>query len=280
MSLQQEVIKLEGIIHDLYLSGSKRIRALILEFFDDIEDEENMFFGWLPEKPMHADIYRRLTDTEIKKWNRRMNRLGFDGDFKRISRKQAISLLMNYKISLFFDDLKKEFKYTLSNVYREGIEGEYDILKRYLDKEGIQPEQDIKKLYDSVYEQPTGNDQKTIDKRMDEKRIKLSNDLKQSLFRSLIQDEKPSLNRSARNTNNDMKRFLSYESSRILHSSIKKCFDAFGVERYELIAVLDSRTSDICRGMNGKVFSTREYEIGVTAPPFHQHCRTTVSPIQ
>lgn len=51
-----------------------------------------------------------------------------------------------------------------------------------------------------------------------------------------------------------------------------------GVEKYEVVATLDLRTSDICRKLDGKVFDVKDYERGVTAPPFHVYCRSTTVP--
>jgi SPP1 gp7 family putative phage head morphogenesis protein len=50
------------------------------------------------------------------------------------------------------------------------------------------------------------------------------------------------------------------------------------VDRYQYLATLDSRTSDICREMDGKVFTTKEGQIGVNIPPLHPHCRSTTIP--
>ncbi|MGX4583357.1 minor capsid protein [Paenibacillus chitinolyticus] len=47
------------------------------------------------------------------------------------------------------------------------------------------------------------------------------------------------------------------------------------VQKYEVLATLDKRTSNVCRGMDGKVFSLSEMEVGVNYPPFHVRCRTT-----
>ena len=58
----------------------------------------------------------------------------------------------------------------------------------------------------------------------------------------------------------------------------KDGFRELGVEQYEIVATLDSATSEICREMDGKVFSMSEYESGSTAPPFHVWCRTTTVP--
>ncbi len=51
-----------------------------------------------------------------------------------------------------------------------------------------------------------------------------------------------------------------------------------GGDHYEIVAVLDSRTSDICQSENHKVYSVKEYEPGRTAPPFHVRCRSTIRP--
>ena len=57
--------------------------------------------------------------------------------------------------------------------------------------------------------------------------------------------------------------------------------DAFrdlGVEQYEFVATLDSRTSETCREMDGKVLPLSEFKPGITAPPLHCHCRSTTCP--
>ena len=49
-----------------------------------------------------------------------------------------------------------------------------------------------------------------------------------------------------------------------------------GLEYYMYDAHLDSRTSAICREMDGKYFKITEKEIGVNAPPLHVNCRSGV----
>ena len=56
------------------------------------------------------------------------------------------------------------------------------------------------------------------------------------------------------------------------------CFHSLGVEQFEIVATLDSLTSEICRMMDGKHFLMTDYQPGVTAPPFHPGCRSTTVP--
>ena len=57
-----------------------------------------------------------------------------------------------------------------------------------------------------------------------------------------------------------------------------QAYEDLGVEQYEILATLDSHTSEICRGMDGKRFPTKDRQVGVTAPPFHVRCRSTTIP--
>ncbi len=48
-----------------------------------------------------------------------------------------------------------------------------------------------------------------------------------------------------------------------------------GVNRYQILVTLDHRTSEICRAQDLKIYATKDYKPGVTAPPFHARCRST-----
>jgi len=68
------------------------------------------------------------------------------------------------------------------------------------------------------------------------------------------------------------------ESAFFSSASQRDSFSNLGVEKYEIVATLDSKTSSICQMMNGKVFDLKDFEPGVTASPFHGRCRTFQSP--
>lgn len=51
-----------------------------------------------------------------------------------------------------------------------------------------------------------------------------------------------------------------------------------GVEKYQFIATLDRRTSDICRSMDMKIIPVKDFQPGVTAPPLHCWCRSCTVP--
>lgn len=65
------------------------------------------------------------------------------------------------------------------------------------------------------------------------------------------------------------------------HVQTQSALDRFreaGFEEYEILATMDKRTSKICKEQDGKVYKILEYQPGITAPPFHPYCRTTIIP--
>lgn len=68
------------------------------------------------------------------------------------------------------------------------------------------------------------------------------------------------------------------ESAYFSAEAQEKAFNDLDVEKFEIVATLDSSTSDICRELDGTVTDMKDYEAGVTAPPFHVYCRSTTIP--
>ena len=56
-------------------------------------------------------------------------------------------------------------------------------------------------------------------------------------------------------------------------------YNAVGCTKYEYCAYLDSRTSEMCRSMDGKIFDIKDYSPGVNAPPLHANCRSCILPV-
>ena len=52
-----------------------------------------------------------------------------------------------------------------------------------------------------------------------------------------------------------------------------------GIEKYEFLAEIDSRTSEICKKLNGKVFAMKDAVVGENLPPLHPNCRSTILPV-
>lgn len=73
-------------------------------------------------------------------------------------------------------------------------------------------------------------------------------------------------------------RLIMTEEAYFSSAAQRDCFNDLDVEQYEIVATLDSHTSDICRSLDGKHFPMKDFQAGVTAPPFHVYCRSTTVP--
>lgn len=70
------------------------------------------------------------------------------------------------------------------------------------------------------------------------------------------------------------------EGTHIVNSATTQRYREFGLKYYQLHIHLDNRTSAICKRLAkvDKTYALDEAEPGVTAPPFHYNCRTTMIP--
>ena len=46
------------------------------------------------------------------------------------------------------------------------------------------------------------------------------------------------------------------------------------IDKYEFCAVLDAKTSEICRSLDGQIFETKKAAVGTNYPPMHPFCRS------
>lgn len=73
-------------------------------------------------------------------------------------------------------------------------------------------------------------------------------------------------------------RLVMTEQAFFASAAQKEAFNDLDVEEFEIVATLDSRTSPICQSMDGQHFPMKDYQPGVTAPPFHPWCRSCTCP--
>lgn len=112
---------------------------------------------------------------------------------------------------------------------------------------------------------------------------KLISEVHNELSRNIMLGADPqkaidSLAKKMNTSKNNAGRLVMTEEAYFSSAAQKDCFESLGVEQYEIVATLDSHTSDICRSLDGKRFPMKDYQPGVTAPPFHVYCRSTTVP--
>ena len=73
-------------------------------------------------------------------------------------------------------------------------------------------------------------------------------------------------------------RLVMTESAYFSSAAQKDCFNSLGVEQYRIVASFDRDTCSLCAQLDGKVFRMSDYQVGLTAPPFHPWCRCCTCP--
>lgn len=138
-------------------------------------------------------------------------------------------------------------------------------------------------LIDKILNRPWAPDGKNFSDRVWSNKQKLINELNTTLTQGIILGKDPSKIINAMSKKLDVSktaagRLVMTESAAFASRAQEDCFKELGVKEYEIVATLDSHTSEICQDMDGKVFKMSEREIGLNAPPFHVNCRTTTVP--
>lgn len=136
----------------------------------------------------------------------------------------------------------------------------------------------------ALIDKPWASDGKTWRERVESDRIKTANELNKEFTTAIIRGDDAektveSVSRRMIISRNNAGRLIMTELAAIRSSADEAVYHAYGVEKYQLIATLDRRTSKICRFMHLSIFPVSSFERGVTAPPFHPHCRTVTVPL-
>lgn len=138
-------------------------------------------------------------------------------------------------------------------------------------------------MIDKIIRKPWAQDGSNFSDRIWKNKEKLVNTLHTELSQCIIRGENP-INAAQRVAKamdvslRQAKTLVFTESAAISSAARKDCLESLGVEKYEIVATLDSKTSEICREMDGKVCDMKDYQVGVTAPPFHPNCRSCTCP--
>lgn len=131
---------------------------------------------------------------------------------------------------------------------------------------------------------PTDWSGKNWSERLWKDREKLGKKLKQTLergitqgigYRKMARELKAEVGTSFNNAFRLIRTESAFIQGDINKNAYTEAANELGLDEYVYDAFLDSRTSGICRELDGKRFKISEMQIGVNAPPMHPNCRST-----
>lgn len=199
-----------------------------------------------------------------------------------ISRLEALQIQTQNSLETMFAQQMGTMKKALSDVYASGY-----YHTAYTVQQGFGLGWDIAGLdqaqIEKVLSKPWAVDGYNFSTRIWNSKTKLIGEVHNELSKNLLTGADPqkaidSLAKKMGTSKNNAGRLVMTEQAYFSSAAQKDCFNDLDVEEYEIVATLDSHTSDICRSLDGKVFKMSDYKPGVTAPPFHVYCRSTTAP--
>jgi len=199
-----------------------------------------------------------------------------------ISRLEALQIQTQNSLETMFAQQMGTMKKALSDVYASGY-----YHTAYTVQQGFGLGWDIAGLdraqIEKVLSKPWAVDGYNFSTRIWDSKTKLIGEVHNELSKNLLTGADPqkaiaSLAKKMGTSKSNAGRLVMTEQAYFSSAAQKDCFNDLDVEEYEIVATLDSHTSDICRSLDGKVFKMSDYKPGVTAPPFHVYCRSTTAP--
>lgn len=199
-----------------------------------------------------------------------------------ISRLEALQIQTQNSLETMFTQQMGTMKKALSDVYASGY-----YHTAYTVQQGFGLGWDIAGLdqaqIEKVLSKPWAVDGYNFSTRIWNSKTKLIGEVHNELSKNLLTGADPqkaidSLAKKMGTSKSNAGRLVMTEQAYFSGAAQKDCFNDLDVEEYEIVATLDSHTSDICRSLDGRVFKMSDYKPGVTAPPFHVYCRSTTAP--
>lgn len=199
-----------------------------------------------------------------------------------ISRLESLQLQLQQHVERLYGEQIKGFERLIKEVYQEQYyHGIFEIQKGFEIGFTMQALNDVQLT--KIINKPWTADGLTFSHKIWRDRNLLLDTLHKELIQSVVRGESPDrmisvIQKKMNTSRSSAARLVMTESAFFSASAQKDVFNELDVERYEVVATLDTKTSKICQSLDGEVFKMVDFEPGVTANPFHARCRSTTAP--
>lgn len=199
-----------------------------------------------------------------------------------ISRLEALKIQTQQSMEVLFGNELDEVDKMASKTYTDNYyHTMYEVQKGF--NVGFNITSIDKNKLQKIVNKPWAVDEKNFSERIWGNKVKLINELHQQLTRMCLTGDSPDsvikyMEKKFNTSKSQAGNLVMTESAYFSSLARQDCFKDLDVEKYEIVATLDSHTSSICQEQDGKVYNMKDYQPGVTAPPFHNYCRSTTVP--
>ena len=282
---ERSVLEYENALLDAYRVALREIKKDLESFFSKYAREN---------KVTYAEARRRLVSAEMKEfqatvkmwldyarqngWNRvYIQYLEKLLNMKYITRLEMLEADIRYQIELIENTKEKNIKdlmeinylaayYVRYHDFATGAEMSvrFDTIDAHTLAQAV-----AKKWDEGNYSTRVWNDRNRLVKAM-------ATILPQSFSRGLNVNKLGDMLAKELNVSQNRGRTLARtEINNICNQADLAVYRAAGIEKYQFVATLDLRTSEICRSMDNTVHEVSQARTGINFPPMHPNCRST-----
>ena len=286
---------------EMYQAGEMRVNqyfARLEKAFNQTKRElqktiEAFYFRYAKENGLsYAEAQKRLDKEElgelkdfialamqnIGKYNQTVNNMSIKA---RITRYQALEAEVDAILrQLYAVDYEAMAEETMREVYEESYYRTWYNIDQYRGFHAafskVEP-----RIVETLLEYPFNG--ANFSSRLWKQKDHLQTQLMESLTTMMIQGRHPStlakdFAKKMQSKKFDAYRLLHTESSFLMSEATHAGYKEDGVEKYQILATLDSKTCGVCGELDGDVHEVDKAVVGVNMPPFHPLCRCTDTP--
>ena len=285
---EKDILDYAESLKKQYTGAANRIEEEIQKFYGKFAVDNNYTM---------ADLKKLLNRDELKSFKESIKDIAayakehkLDKDFEtqikilraksKISRLDELKTKINFEVEKLYSDVNDSLGEQLQKSFEDGYYKTIFNQQKFLgfsDNFAMLNQKAIQKAVTTPYMTENYSDVLWKNK------TNLMNILNQQIPQGIILGYNP--NKTAKIASQQLgskykstTRLIRTEYNLILNDATAQGYKEAGIEKYQILATLDSRTSDICREMDGEIFKIKEKEVGINYPPFHPNCRTTTIP--
>lgn len=203
-----------------------------------------------------------------------------------ISRLEAMKIQTQQIIESVYDEELSTAEGMVKNIYSQNYyRSVYEIQKAF--GIGFVINEINESKLNALIHKPWAPDGQNFSDRIWRNKTQMVNELHQEMVRIAVTGEHPKVvidkltkyvDKKYRTAKRQASALVMTECAFFSSASQGEAFKNLGVEKFEVVATLDGKTTKICQEMDGKVFPEELREPGVTCNPFHVGCRSTTCP--
>lgn len=286
----QQGLQCYANIEKQYFEAQKQIESKINAWYQRFADNNQISLiearrllntNELEELRWNVDEYIRYgkANAVSKEWMKELENASAKA---HISRLESIKLQMQQSLEVLFGNQLDIVDTAIRDIYGSGyLRTAFEIQKGIGVGWSLSIPND--NLIAKVINKPWAVDGRNFSDRIWANKQKLINELNTTFTQSIITGADPrktidAISRKLDVSKQNAGRLVMTEQAAFGNAAQHDCFKALDVEQFEVVETLDSHTCSLCGSMDGKHFTMSQFEVGMTAPPFHPNCRGCTCP--